>query len=77
MQEFFCAAVKVQIVFRTREAMSFIRVHNKRDLAAILADGVHDLFRLRKLHPGINLSVANQQRHVEYLQRDKAERVFH
>src|SRR4029077_12606836 len=64
VQELFCAAIKIQIVFRTLEAMAFVGIHDKRALPAILADGFHDLFRLGELYPGIKLPVADQQWHA-------------
>src|ERR1041384_1035405 len=64
VKELFCAAVKIQKVLRTREAVAFIGINHKRDFASVLSNGGDDLLRLCQFHPRIELPVANQQRYT-------------
>jgi len=62
VQEFFGPSVEIELVFWAGEAVAFVGVDHESNFAAVFADGVYDLFRLRELYPRIIRAVADQQR---------------
>ena len=71
LQKRFGAGVEINPVLRTRETVPFIRVKDVGHFAAVLPDGLDDLFGFSLFDTRIVGALANQQRPDDFVRLEQ------